>query len=180
MFEAVCENKLEVVKELLNSKKIWINRRNEDDDGFTPLHGACLKGYGEMVKLLLENAISKKNTIHLNSFDCNGCRPIYYAIKGNHIDIVRQLIDLEIVEVNCIINDEGNTSLHFACQIGELEMVQLLLEKKANINAVNDYGDTPLHVAVYKDHKNIVKLLISEKSAACLYSKNRKKILVLC
>ena len=114
LFEAVCENKLEVVKELLNSKKIWINRRNEDDDGFTPLHGACLKGYGEMVKLLLENAISKKNTIHLNSFDCNGCRPIYYAIEENHVDIVRQLIDLEIVKVNYIVNHEGDTSLNVA------------------------------------------------------------------
>ena len=113
LFEAVCENKLEVVRELLNSKKIQINLGNYED-GLIPLYGACLKGHVQMVRLLLENGTNANaiSTIK-NSIRDNCYRPIYCAIKGNHLDIFRKLIDLETFEINCIISSRGgNTSLH--------------------------------------------------------------------
>lgn len=48
---------------------------------------------------------------------------------------------------------------------GEAEIVKLLLEQGANVNAVNDAGETPLHKAVlypeylYPEYKVVRELL---------------------
>jgi ankyrin repeat protein len=39
------------------------------------------------------------------------------------------------------------TALYFASLNGHLEVVQLLLEKNADVNIANKSGQTPLHVA---------------------------------
>ena len=44
-------------------------------------------------------------------------------------------------------------------------MVQLLLEKKTNINAVNYKNETPLHLAALMKYVDIIQLLTSEKYA---------------
>jgi ankyrin repeat protein/serine/threonine protein kinase len=52
------------------------------------------------------------------------------------------------------------TPLHYATQIGHVEIVKLLLERGANPNAKNNDGSTPLHIAAQKGHVEIVKLLL--------------------
>jgi len=44
-------------------------------------------------------------------------------------------------------DENGNTMLHWAVINGHLDIVELLVEEGANINAVNWHGDTPLHLA---------------------------------
>jgi ankyrin repeat protein len=41
----------------------------------------------------------------------------------------------------------GNTALHYAASNNHVEMVQLLLAAKADVNALNDQGHAPLHCA---------------------------------
>ncbi|CAJ1409234.1 unnamed protein product [Effrenium voratum] len=55
----------------------------------------------------------------------------------------------------------GQTSLHLAAQCGELGLVQVLLDNKAQPNAQEDTtGWTPLHFAVSKSHYSIILQLL--------------------
>lgn len=66
---------------------------------------------------------------------------------------------------------DGHTVLHDAAQMGEAELVKLLLEKGANINAQvvdshaqvvdRSWGDTPLHLAARRRHSGVVRLLLN-------------------
>jgi ankyrin repeat protein len=55
--------------------------------------------------------------------------------------------------------------LHVACAIAKnthnLEIIKLLLENGADINAATEAGWTPLHIAVYQDIPIIIPTLIA-------------------
>lgn len=53
------------------------------------------------------------------------------------------------------------TKLHSAASLGKSELVALLLDKGADINAKAKDGSTPLHLAVKRSHPAVVKLLFS-------------------
>lgn len=46
------------------------------------------------------------------------------------------------------IDDQGNTALHWACAMGDLEVVRDLINRGANIHALSTYDETPLVRAV--------------------------------
>ncbi|EKX51206.1 hypothetical protein GUITHDRAFT_66290, partial [Guillardia theta CCMP2712] len=50
----------------------------------------------------------------------------------------------------------GTTPLHRAAAGGFLEICTVLLEHKADVNAVDKYNDTPLKKAAYRGNVNIV------------------------
>lgn len=73
--------------------------------------------------------------------------------KSGHYDLVRLLIDH-----GCSVNqsdENGFTALHFACIYIFVEIARLLVQHRANLEAVNLYGCTPLHLAV--QHKSLGK-----------------------
>eukprot|EP00434_Breviolum_minutum_P040061 symbB.v1.2.035591.t2/scaffold4833.1/size34140/4 len=74
----------------------------------------------------------------------------------------------ELLHSNANIEAKGGewreTPLHFACEKGHRDIVDLLLEKKAQIEATNADQETPLHFAAYFDRKEVVTLLL-EKGA---------------
>jgi ankyrin repeat protein len=41
----------------------------------------------------------------------------------------------------------GNTALHLAAQHGSLDIIQYLIDEKADVNVQNDYDLIPLHFA---------------------------------
>jgi ankyrin repeat protein len=47
--------------------------------------------------------------------------------------------------------DSGNTLLHIATDNGEVEIIQLLVARAADVNARGFHGYTPLHLAVASD-----------------------------
>jgi ankyrin repeat protein len=59
------------------------------------------------------------------------------------------------------IPDYGETALHAACEIGDIDRIKMLIERGANINIRNEFGDTPLHCAVLWGDIEVVKLLIN-------------------
>ncbi|WP_374697156.1 ankyrin repeat domain-containing protein [Spiroplasma endosymbiont of Polydrusus formosus] len=68
------------------------------------------------------------------------------AAKNNYIYIVKLLLEkgdkIEIAKTN-----GDNASLHFAAEKGHLEITELLLCNKANINVTSNNGATPLYYA---------------------------------
>jgi len=56
----------------------------------------------------------------------------------------------------------GRTYLHLACQWGNVELVEGLLERGADVNVFDRDLRTPLSIAVMEDHRDIAVLLMKE------------------
>jgi uncharacterized protein len=78
------------------------------------------------------------------------------AIKGQ-MDLVKQLIARD-----ADINKPGWTALHYAASSGQVEIMKLLLEKYAFIDAQSPNGTTPLMMAAMYGSPQSVKLLLDE------------------
>ena len=61
---------------------------------------------------------------------------------------------------------EGRAALHLAAEKDHLNVVELLLEHKAFVNAKNKAGVTPAHLAAERGAAEIVELLVEKYSAA--------------
>ena len=85
--------------------------------------------------------------------------PIHAAAAGNHIAVVRLLLDAG-ADPNATQQDEFRP-LHSAAQNGNLELVRLLLDHKADPALTNATGQTPAEVARAADHDDIAALLAS-------------------
>lgn len=51
------------------------------------------------------------------------------------------------------------TPLHHASRKGYTDVVMLLIDRGADVNAENGWGETPLHEASYDGHTDAMKLL---------------------
>ncbi|GMB07454.1 ankyrin repeat domain-containing protein [Thermolongibacillus altinsuensis] len=89
--------------------------------------------------------------------------PLTFAVlsvlpQGNeqNVEIAKALISKKNVKEK---DAQGNTPLHYASEKGLRELVRLLVENGADVNATNKEGDTPLIVAAQSGQVEIVKFL---------------------
>ncbi|XP_043472524.1 ankyrin-1-like [Leptopilina heterotoma] len=78
------------------------------------------------------------------------------------------------VKVNDEIEDHDQTPLHFAAHIGSVEIIKILLEKGAIVNATNKELNTPLHIAVSKINnltESIIQLLLENGADLKIFNK---------
>ncbi len=153
---------IEIVKMLLNTKKIDINKYSTRPMGAyswhrTPLIAAVNTGNIEVVKLLLAKGAKVNLTDqHLPTSKIIGPQPL-------------------------------NTALHYAAEKGFYDIARLLIDKGANIEQLNSTGITPLIVSIYLitneskaiDKENAVKTaaLLLDRGAKvdnCKFSPNTK------
>lgn len=67
--------------------------------------------------------------------------PLHWAVRYNEMDEVRQLATARNLETRDAL---GRTPLHIAAMFGLEEMVAILLERGAEVNARDQWGVTPL------------------------------------
>lgn len=73
------------------------------------------------------------------------------------------IIFLYILVYGADVNDEnvdGRTALHIAACIGDLKVLDKLLNLGANVHVKDKYGNTPLMDAIHCEHSDAVKLLL--------------------
>lgn len=56
------------------------------------------------------------------------------------------------------------TALHYACSENHCDIVQYLIDNKANIEAKSQIDRTPLHIACLRGHEEVVNVLITHNS----------------
>ena len=84
---------------------------------------------------------------------------LHVAVRSGDLDRVRALV-AKGVPVNER-DSLGGTALHDAAWAGDLRMVQLLLDQKADPNLKHlEGGSTPLHYAIITNHPDVVDLLL--------------------
>ncbi|XP_067656482.1 ankyrin repeat domain-containing protein 29-like [Haliotis asinina] len=89
-----------------------------------------------------------------------GLTPVMWAAWNGHTRVV-QFLRFKLANMS-LVTDSGNTILHLACDGGEVQTVEFLLERKfVDINARNKFGKTAAEMASGKGHQKVVDLLKS-------------------
>jgi ankyrin repeat protein len=159
------------VAELLLANGANVNAR--DNGGYTPLHWAANECSIDVTKLLLAN----KAEVSAKAKD--GYTPLHFAAQMFSYKQVAELLLAKGAEVNAR-NADGETPLHvvvreplkmiglgsviggdlkFMLEGGNTSVVELLMDKGADVNAKDNNGKTPLREALNHGFKDIAKLL---------------------
>jgi ankyrin repeat protein len=134
---------LEVAKLLIENGADLAKR---DEKGSTALHMACEEGEVDVVQLLIDAKAD------VNAQNNDGRTPLMWVKEGLLAKLlIENGADLEVED------DTGSTTLYYACLRG-VEVVHILIDAKADVNAQNIYGRTPLMNSV--ENLDVAKLLI--------------------
>ncbi len=79
------------------------------------------------------------------------------AVKNNDSVLVKKIITKN--KVNDI-DERSMTALHWASGNGNVEMVKILIDNGANVNAQEKSGYTPLHFAAGKGFNDVISVLV--------------------
>jgi ankyrin repeat protein len=122
-----------------------------DDYRSTPLHLACENGYHAVAQLLLDRNADVDAQDMLSSTPLHQAlhRMRYKYIRAESFKAVR--VAAVLVKSNANVNAQnhvGLTPLHIACQVGDQDIVQLLLGRHADTEVQDRSQSTPLLLAL--------------------------------
>ncbi|KAJ8132125.1 hypothetical protein O1611_g1496 [Lasiodiplodia mahajangana] len=126
------------------------NANTKTHDGTTPLQVAAFRGDVDIMQLLLRNGSD------LDMRDGDGWTPLVAASHGGHVEAVRLLLD-EGAQRDVLPEFDP---LFIAIYRANTQLVNLLIEKGADLGVKPPNGFTPLLSASDLGHTEIVKLLL--------------------
>jgi ankyrin repeat protein len=127
--------------------------------GLTPLHQAASTGSLTVAKLLIDHGAD------LNAHGNWGTilRTIVYRQGNSCVEMVKLLLKSGAALQPF---SYGNTELHLAALQGSTDLVRVLVEGGADVNAVNEYGHTPLFYAARHGHRATAEALMTAGAKA--------------
>lgn len=132
-----------------------------DYNGTTALHLACQRGHGSAALVLMHYKAD------VNAPDNDGNTPLHLCTANGHEKCTKALIffdtSLNVLKVNAA-NEHGDTPLHLASRWGYAELVPLLLENGASLEARNKDKATPLDSS---HNKKVTEILLEAQALAC-------------
>ncbi|KAI0247382.1 ankyrin repeat-containing domain protein [Lactifluus subvellereus] len=187
----------EVVQVLLDrgvDANVW------DNNNWSPLHVALHEGYWEVARVLLElssnvDILSKDYSTPLHpvssglvgvtrallggcaAVDAQNWTPLHWASQDGHLAAVAQVLLKHRADAPAQNNDD-QTPLHLASQLGPLEVVQALLECSADARARGNDGWIPLHWSLEGRNLDVARVLECGADAN-LWRKNNQTPLYL-
>jgi ankyrin repeat protein len=141
--------KVDIMKLFLERGLFDVNGTIESGGNFggnTALHLVCLasKWYPERAVEAVELLID--NNANIGVGDLNGFSPIFGAVYGNSIDLVKLLLSKGEL-ISSTASDIQLSLLHYSMEICHRPMIKLLIDSGANINSVSKINRQPIHEA---------------------------------
>ena len=137
----------------------------QSNSGRTALWKAAERGQRELVHLLYASGA------RLDLANKVGEHILFEVIKDPKLqDIAKDLLHLGIDLSRRDI--EGNTVLHKACVLGNVDVVLMLIEAGVHLNSRNDYGNTALHNAAMFDKVPCMTCFLNFSASMILSQQN--------
>jgi len=102
------------------------------------------------------------NRANLEGGDEIGRDLYFHAIQRGKINILLLLIDMVGLDTN-LCDKYKDTPLFFAVEKGDLDIVNLLVERGAKLDVINKYGENLCHVAVESEKLHVLSRLVNLK-----------------
>ncbi|EQA64204.1 ankyrin repeat domain-containing protein [Leptospira alexanderi] len=173
LFQSLTEEGITPVLFSLYYGKLDISKEIYDISPDRNLFEAAALGDLEETKRLVSGSSDM-----INSFSHDGWSALHLASYFGHLEIVKFLIssgaNLGLTSKSKL--SYGNTALHSAVATGKKAVVELLLEKGADANALqNPGGITPLHIAASRSGSDgIIQLLLKKGADKKIWSSEGK------
>ncbi len=167
---ALLKKDVDQVKDIV---KRGVDINAPDTSGYTPLLYAVQTGKTELVEIILNSGadIDPRDNYNNQTPLLWVLNPLPFIYGGkltegqaleNQTAIATLLID-KGADVNAQ-GYNGDTPLHLAIEMANVEITKILLLKNANVNAKDREGDAPIHVVLNYTNENsyeLVKLLVT-------------------
>ena len=124
------------------------------DDPRTPLFFAASAGHHQIVDLLLR--VHADHEVR----DDDGVTPLHAAASMGHLEVVGSLLDIPGINIEAMTNRHKQTPLHHAAQEGRNNIVRVLLNATARVEAKDRHDKTPLRLAAIAGRADVVRTLL--------------------
>jgi len=165
--QAVVAGDLEVCKELLEINAVYVNEA--DVTGLTQLHFAAMSGQADLCRLLLQHG-AKADIVRKGASRETYYTPLEAAIANNHTEAALILIDTISPESLKPVRGRNSPPLFLAIMNENVEIINALLAKNADVNTPGKIGDlvqTPFVYTVALGNVEIGKILLEAGVDLC-------------
>jgi ankyrin repeat protein len=115
------------------------------------------------VKLIKAMMLASLLALSTTAFAITDDESVEYstALQDGNVSLVKKFLDTGVVDVNEKRAFFGWTALQIAANRGQLEVIKVLVARKANLNFQHEISrNTALHLAAINGYKDVVKYLI--------------------
>ena len=127
--------------------------------GCTALMYAISTGNCDIIQLLVDNGA------HINQTDNAGITALILSVVYGKFEVTKCLLNNPTIVINQQ-DIHGGTALMYAAEKNNCDMIQLLLDKGADINKANSGGGTVLGYAAIKGNTDAVQCLLKNPAIA--------------
>lgn len=158
-----------LIKSKLEDSAIFLSKHANvnfiNRSGLTALHLACQYNLPKLVKALLENGASPNMQSGIGEMKA----AVHYAVENKDVDVIRILVDrkdtaaddAEKPDFNLKTVD-GDSPLSLALTLDARDLVPLLIQGGADVNARNGQDLTLLHQAILKEDAETAIFLLNQ------------------
>lgn len=171
MHDAVTQNRRDVVEQFLQQRPALLEdplhsksqRGSRSVILSRPLYAAAKVGHLDMVTLLLDRGAD------INGTGVRGQTPLFIAAREGRMPVVALLLARR-ADIHA--RSESGTALHGAAGGEEADIVALLLDRGARVDALDDTGATPLHAAMGISTQSADRVLLLVDHGAQVNARN--------
>ncbi|EEY20999.1 ankyrin repeat and protein kinase domain-containing protein [Verticillium alfalfae VaMs.102] len=149
LFLAIEESRTEVVRFLLAHHALT----DADAGGRMPLHEAASRGNVHVVRLLLDYGAD------IQALSTDERDALFFAVRSQNVAVARLLLDRG-ADPDAYLSEDPPTALHLASELCDVEMMRMLLERRAKVDLRDFNGATPLFRVVAAGNIEAAKLLL--------------------